>query len=98
MSQAEANSVKRSGLLRGGRPGETYWTDSRFTSAARARNGLSLPDTPDVRMEFRLRNEPSLSRAGTRVTPRYGGGGGGREYMSIQPVAVEVINVQPFTH
>lgn len=98
MSQAEANAVRETGLLRGGRSGETFWTDSRFTSAARAENRLSLETKPEVRMEFRLINNPLLERNGTRVQSANGGAGGGREYMSLNPVGVEVINVQPLTH
>jgi hypothetical protein len=96
MSRAEADAVLESGALRGGRPGETCWTDSRFRSAAGAQDRLSLPQKPEVQMEFRLRNSPELQRAGTRVDPAYGGRGGGREYMSLDRVEVEVVNVQPY--
>ncbi|MBI4511331.1 MAG: Hint domain-containing protein, partial [Deltaproteobacteria bacterium] len=96
MSQAEADAVRETGVLRGGRPGETYWTDSRFRSADRAQDRLSLPNRPEVQMEFRLKSSPAMSRDGTRVAPDYGGRGGGREYMSTDPVEVEIINVQPY--
>ena len=96
MSRAEADAVRKTGMLRGGRPGETYWTDSRFRSAERAQDRLSLPERPEVQMEFRLKGAPVLTRNGTRVAPDYGGRGGGREYMSTKPVEVEVINVQPY--
>jgi RHS repeat-associated protein len=96
MSQAEANAVRETGMLRGGRAGETYWTDSKFRSADRAQDRLSLPERPEVQMEFRLQSSPAMSRNGTRVAPDYGGRGGGREYMSTDPVEVEVINVQPY--
>jgi hypothetical protein len=98
MSQTEANAVRETGLLRGGRAGETFWTDSRFTGATRAQNRLSLESAPEVRMEFRLRNNPTLERAGTRVQPANGGTDFGREYSTFDPVEVEIINVQPFTH
>ncbi len=47
-------------------------------------------------MEFQLRSSPKLQRNGTRIQADYGGRGGGREYMSLDPVEVDVINVQPF--
>ena len=49
-------------------------------------------------MEFRLKNNPALERAGTRVQPANGGTGLGREYSTFDRVEVEIINVQPFTH
>lgn len=38
----------------------------------------------------------NLERAGTRVDPLYGGRGGGREFMSLEQIEVEIINVQPY--
>jgi len=96
MSEAEAQAVRQTGRLRGGRPGETFFTDSRFRTAGRAQDRLSLPQRPDVQMEFRLRGSPSMSRNGTRVQPDYGGLGGGREFSTFDPVEVEIFNVQPF--
>ena len=95
MSRAEASAVQQTGKLRGGREGETFFTDSRFRSADRAQDRLSLPQRPEVQMEFRITNSPTISRNGTRVDPSYDGRGGGREYMTTDPVEVEIINVQP---
>ncbi len=95
MSRAEAEAVQRTGILRGGREGETFFTDSRFRSADRAQDRLSLPQRPEVQMEFRITNSPTISRNGTRVDPSYDGRGGGREYMTTDPVEVEIFNVQP---
>ncbi|MEW6039323.1 MAG: PKD domain-containing protein [Pseudomonadota bacterium] len=96
MSSAEAEAVKNGGVLRGGRPGETFFTDQRIRSGATAQDRLSLPNRPEVQMEFRIRNNPVLNRAGTRVKPDFGGRGGGREFSTFDPVEVEIINVQPF--
>jgi len=96
MSHAEAEAVKKTGKLRGGREGETFWTDSRFRSADRAQDRLSLGNKPEVQMEFRITNSPKPVRSGTRVAPASGGRGGGREYMSTDLVEVEIINVQPY--
>jgi len=88
MSRAEAAAVGETSLLRGGRPGETFFTDQRIRSPARTQDRLSLPSRPDVQVEFRIVDNLELKRRGTRVQPDYGG----RE----DPVRVEVINVQPF--
>jgi RHS repeat-associated protein len=48
MSKAEADAVKESGLLRGGREGETYWTDSKYKSSGKAKDRLSLEDKPGL--------------------------------------------------
>jgi RHS repeat-associated protein len=96
MSKAEADAVKESGLLRGGRKGGTYFTDSRFKSGIKAKDRLSLPERPEVQMEFQIKNNPTMNVNGTRVTPKYGGSGGGREYMTTDPVQVEIKNVQPY--
>lgn len=96
MSEVEAQAVRQTGMLRGGRPGETFFTDSRFRTAGRAQDRLSLPHTPEVQLEFRLREPLKLNRNGTRVQPDFGGRGGGREFSTFDPVEVEIINVQPY--
>jgi hypothetical protein len=96
MSKAEATAVAKTGQLRGGRSGPTYFTDSKFKTAERAKDRLSLEVKPEVQMEFRVKNQPSMERNGTRVTPASGGSGGGREYSTPDLVEVEIINVQPF--
>jgi len=83
-------------MLRGGNPGETFFTDSRFRSAGAAQDRLSLPNKPEVQMEFRIRNTPHMQRNGTRISPSHGGRGGGKEYMTTDPVEVDIINVQPY--
>jgi len=96
MSRAEAEAVQHAGKLRGGREGETFFTDSRFSGADRAQDRLSLRQRPEVQMEFHLKNNPTLERNGTRVDPAYRGRGGGKEYSTTDPVEVEITNVQPY--
>lgn len=96
MSKAEYEAVKATGLLRGGRPGETYFTDQRFRSAEQAKDRLSLEQKPEVQVQFRVTSDPKLVRGGTRVKAANGGRGGGREYMTGDAVKVEVINAQPY--
>jgi len=97
MVPAELESVQQTGLLRGGRPGDTFWTDEAFTSAAEAQDKLALPSPPQLRVRFVIVNNPTLIREGSIVEPAFGGQGGGREWASPDPVQVEILDVQPLT-
>lgn len=90
MSSAEAEAVQRTGLLRGGRPGRTYWTTDLYDSAERAKSRLALEYEPEVRLEFKITNEPELGLENATVEPDEEEPGGGTEYMSEQNVEVEV--------
>ena len=96
MSKTEAEAIMKSGKLRGGRPGETFFTDSKFKSADKAQKRLALLQKPEVQMEFTIKNSPKLERNGSKVTPAFGQQGGGKEYMTTDIVEVDVINVQPY--
>lgn len=93
MSRAEAEAVLATGKLRGGRPGRTYWTEDRYEGSGLAKARLALEMQPEVRMEFRIRNDPRVRRAGDRVKPISGEAGGGTEWMTPEVVEVEVISV-----
>jgi hypothetical protein len=97
MVPAELEAVQQTGLLRGGRPGETFWTDESFTSAAEAQDRLALPSPPELRVRFIILNNPTLTREGSIVEPAFGGQGGGREWASPDQVQVEILDVQPLT-
>lgn len=64
-----------------------------YKSADKAKDRLALPNKPSYIMEFEILNEPII-RAGTRVKPKFGGRGGGREYYSSDVIKVKVINIQ----
>jgi hypothetical protein len=97
MVPAELAAVRETGLLRGGRPGETFWTNESFTSAAEVQDKLALPSPPELRVRFIILNAPTLTREGSLVEPAYGGAGGGREWASFDQVQVEILDVQPLT-
>jgi hypothetical protein len=97
MVPAELESVQQTGLLRGGRPGETFFTADSYTSAAEAQDKLALPDPPQLRVRFIILNTITLSREGSIVEPAFGGQGGGREWATFDQVQVEIIDVQPLT-
>lgn len=93
MGRDELLAVRESGMLRGGNPGPTYWSTELYTSAQQAKSSLALPRAPEVRVEFRITNEPALKREAARVSPSMGEPGGGTEYMTTERVHVEVIQV-----
>jgi hypothetical protein len=93
MSRAEAEVVRETGFLRGGVPGEVFWTDDRYESAPLAMSRLALGSLPEVRMRFRMLSNPRLVRDGTRILPDAEQPGGGTEYMSEEKVRVEVVAV-----
>ena len=95
MSQAELEAVQSTGLLRGGRAGETFFTKDLFKSAASAQNRLALPSSLALRVEFQILNNPTLLRNGTKVLPANGMMGRGAEFMTLDPVNVKLINWQP---
>lgn len=93
MSEGELEAVKETGKLRGGREGTTYFTDSYFKNATRAKSRLSLPQKPTYNLEFEIKNSPKIS-GGTKVKPAYGEIGGGREYFTDDIVNVRIVNFQ----
>ena len=97
MVPGELEAVRQTGFLRGGRPGDTFWTDEAFTSAAEAQNRLALPSPPELRVRFIILNSPTLIRDGSIVDPAFGGQGGGREWASPDQVQVEILDVQPLS-
>ncbi len=92
MSLAEAEAARRTGLLRGGRPGRTYWTDERYENAQEAGDRLALEERPEVRLRFTIRNDPELALEGARVRPRHGRPGGGTKWVALGRVEVEVLD------
>jgi hypothetical protein len=93
MSRSEAEAIRSSDLLRGGRPGRTFWTDICYHSAGEAKALLALEYYPEVRLAFRITSNPELLRDDTPVAPDNQEPGGGTEWMVLDPVEVEVIAV-----
>ena len=93
MSEQELQAVKETGYLRGGREGRTFFTDSYYKSADKAKNRLSLPEKPSYIMEFEIVNNPTIL-GGNKVKPKHGGIGGGREYYTDDLIQVKIINYQ----
>ncbi len=96
-SKEEVDAIWRTGMLRGGQPEETYWTEhyyeSRMPREVQAR--LALRCRPEKRVWFRIINEPAIERDKVLAAPHEGQPGGGTAYMSRadEEVEVEVIEV-----
>ncbi|GHT79675.1 hypothetical protein AGMMS50262_23650 [Bacteroidia bacterium] len=86
MTEGELKAIQETGMLRGGRAGETYFTKDLYKSAASA---------PTLRVEFQILNNPNLLLNGTKVAPKFGMMGKGAEFMTLDPVKVRLINWQP---
>jgi hypothetical protein len=95
MSKEEVDAIRKTGMLRGGRPEETYWTEDYYESAQEAQVRLALRRRPEKRVWFRIINEPVLERDNLLVAPHEGQPGGGTEYQTRadEKVEVEVIEV-----
>ena len=93
MSKAELRAVQETGKLRGGRPGETYFTVNRYRTVRSAMRYLSLPNPPEVRLDFKILNQPRIY--GPRVVqPKYGQPGGGTELWIVdEEVMVRIIRI-----
>jgi hypothetical protein len=93
MSKAELRAVQETGKLRGGRPGETYFTANRYRTVRSAMRYLSLPNPPEVRLDFKILNQPRIY--GPRVAePKYGQPGGGTElWTDDEAVLVRIIRI-----
>ena len=93
MGEGELEAVKKTGMLRGGREGQTYFTDSYYKNANNAKARLSLPQKPKYILEFQIKSNNKIF-GGNRVQPNYGENGGGREYYANDIIKVRIVNYQ----
>jgi RHS repeat-associated protein len=95
VTQGEVKAIEETRMLRGGQPGETFFTKDLYKSTEKATERLSLKTPATHRLEFQFQNNPLLQRNGTRVLPDFLRRGGGNEFMTLDKVKVKIINVQP---
>jgi len=98
VSEGELRAIDETGLLRGGREGDTFFTTSKYRIAENAQSKLALPSKPEYRVDFRMTNSPRIN--GPRVVePKftnykgYPNKGGGIEYWTPDKVRVKVYRV-----
>ena len=91
MSEAELKATEDSELVRGGREGTHYVTDSANSDPLRARQRLSLPQTPEVRVDLEVPKGAFSSP--TRVDPDFNMPGGGMQRTATGDVPCRVVCV-----
>jgi RHS repeat-associated protein len=78
MSRGELKSIEESGALsRGGRDGPFHVSDAVNSNAQRARQRLSLGETPEIRATLEV--PKGVFSSPSKVSPKYGMPGGGME-------------------
>ena len=92
MSRAELKATRNTHLVRGGRPGTHYATDSANSKALRARQRLALPQTPEVIVDLEVRR--GIFGPAARVKRNFGMPGGGLERIATGPVPCQVVGVR----
>ena len=99
ISEGELRAIEETGLLRGGRPNETYFTTNRFRTAEEATSRLALPESPRYRVEFQIVNQPRIfgpQRVQPWIRPLKPGfrAGFGVEYWTTDPVRVRLLHIE----
>ena len=98
VGEGEIAAIQQTGLLRGGRPGRTYITTSRFETSEHALSRLALRYPPGYRIEFKIVNQLHLhgpQRVRPWFWPRDPGfrAGWGIEYWTEDLVQVEILRI-----
>lgn len=87
LSAGELTAIQSTNTLRGGRPGETFFTSDVYATALDAERNLALPNSPEYRIQFAILNNPTIQGPQT-VLPKYGQPGGGTEMFTTDLVRV----------
>lgn len=95
MSKAELKATQETGLVRGGREGEHFVTDSASSNGQRARQRLALDRTPEVKATLEV--PKGKFSAPSKVQPKYGMPGGGAERTATGKIPVKVKKWEPTT-
>jgi len=96
VSNAELKATQQTGLLRGGRQGENFFTNSASLDAKRAQQRLGL-DGPlrDARIRFKVTNDVNVTGPRPAAPGRTGTAGGGREFSTTGRTEIEILRIDP---
>ncbi len=96
ISNAELSATQKTGLLRGGRKGNNFFTNRSSLDAKRAQQRLGL-DGPlrDARIQFRIKNNVKVSGPRPAASGQSGTAGGGREFSTNGRTEIEIIRITP---
>ena len=96
MSRAELDATNKTGLLRGGRAGTHYVSDTVNSTAGRAQQRLALPTQPEIRVTLEVKRG-TFSAPSTVAPYRLPNGtilnGGGTERTAVGDVPVRILRV-----
>ena len=92
MSKAELKATQETGLLRGGREGTHYVTNSANSNALRARQRSALPQTPEVRVTMEV--PKGVFSQPSKVKSDFNMPGGGMERTASGNIPVKIKKVQ----
>jgi hypothetical protein len=96
MSRAELDATNKTGLLRGGRAGTHYVSDTVNSTAGRAQQRLALPRSPEIRVTLEVKRG-TFSVPSTVAPYRLPNGtilhGGGTERTAVGEVPVRILRV-----
>jgi hypothetical protein len=95
MSNAELQATLETGLLRGGRKGENFFTNSASLDAKRAQERLGL-DGPlrDVKITFEIQNNVAINGPQPAAPGRTGTPAGGIEFFTTDTTVIKVLKVK----
>lgn len=96
LSNAELKATQQTGLLRGGKQGENFFTNSASLDAKRAQQRLGL-DGPlrDARIRFKITNDVGVTGPRSAAAGRTGTAGGGREFSTTGRTEIEILRIDP---
>ena len=94
VSNAELKATQKTGLLRGGRDGENFFTNKASLDAKRAQQRLGL-DGPlrDARIQFKIKNNVQVTGPRRAVPGQTGTVGGGREFSTSGRTEIDILRV-----
>jgi RHS repeat-associated protein len=96
VSSAELQATQKTGLLRGGREGKNFFTNSASLDAKRAQQRLGL-DGPlrDARVKFKIKNNVDVTGPRTAAPGRTGTSGGSQEFSTSGKTEIDILGVDP---
>ena len=94
LSSAELKATRETGLLRGGRADENFFTNSASLDAKRAHQRLGL-DGPlrDYRIQFQIKNDVKVTGPRPAAPGKSGTAGGGQEFSTNGQTQIDILRV-----
>ncbi|WP_372519389.1 hypothetical protein [Candidatus Ruminimicrobiellum ovillum] len=91
ISKEEFAFIKENNLI-SSFSGENYFTNKYYSNAIDAQQKLALPTTPDFGINFKIINNPNITKQYNIVEPKFSMPGGGIEFMSQDKIEIKIID------